>query len=96
MFFKNLFAKNLHKNALKKQLKDWYSIIWVLKKEAEAKSKLGFFSVTFDGNRLKCEYNKTRTQEQIVDDIKKHFSGCSVTHGLNSYSQFVVDISWKK
>jgi hypothetical protein len=72
-------VKSLYQNVKKKQRKDW-------EKRLDSAVKLS-------DAMLRCEYNKDRLQEDILNDVRKCFKGCNVCF-QHENGQTTIIITW--
>lgn len=95
MFFKYTLADRLIKIAINTQLKNWNKIIKQIKTQAYINAKKGDIKLVIYENDIKCDYNKTRTLEEIIEDLKKAFTGCNINYGKNLSNTLIIEIKWK-
>ena len=91
------FSPNINNNALASVFNSTsatYKFYWFLGIIEEVEQ--GRKEIIVNHQTLKCEYNATRTKEQILKDIQKRFPGCVCYFDLTLDQQTIVKISWKK
>jgi hypothetical protein len=86
-------VKSLYQNVKKKQRKDWEKRLDSAVKLAEKVSLEGKKFLAISDAMLRCEYNKDRLQEDILNDVRKCFKGCNVCF-QHENGQTTIIITW--
>jgi hypothetical protein len=91
-----LSQTKLHDLATKTLQKVWQSQLDKVAFSATKAAEAGNKEIVMPHVLLRCEYNKTRTKDQIMKDIQTRFPGCTCYFDLTMDQQEIVKISWRK
>lgn len=94
-FSKNTSVSKLYDFVKQKEKKDWEKRLNHAVKVAEQGAKEGKQFLTISDALLRCPYNKDRQRDNILDDIKKRFKGCSVFFA-SLHGQTTIEVRWNK
>jgi redox-regulated HSP33 family molecular chaperone len=93
---KKLSQAFLYKQMLKNHKKVWDNRLDQLIQHVAKISKNGLGDFLIKQEILKCEYNETRSQSEILKDIKNIFPDCDCYYENSVMGQLNIIVSWRK
>jgi hypothetical protein len=93
---KKLSYAKLSALATKKKRKDWERILDKMAEYAVSMAEQGKTFFTVNQDLLMNEYNKERTKDQILKDVRKRFPRCECHFDFTILGQENIRISWQK
>jgi predicted Zn-ribbon and HTH transcriptional regulator len=99
-FLKNIFSpktlshETLQRTTLEVHRKEWQKRLEVAVHAAKVEAKKGKSVLIVPDKLLRCQYNMTRNQDDIVKDIEKCFPNCRCVMA-QSCGQTFIEVSWK-
>ena len=100
-WLKNIFTKKkvsndeLFKLTMNKKKGVWTSIMKEAVVKATTEAKNGKTIIQIDHRYLRCSYNDYRTREEILNDVKIYFNGCSCNYVEDAMNGNIhIRVSW--
>ena len=91
---KTITRESLRRKTTKTLKSEWEKRLKDLVKQSQLLADKGISQLNIPQAHINLEYNRSRSREDILQDIKKTFSDCTMTITADINGQEIVTVSW--